>query len=873
MNTAWSIDGEDLNTKPRTGGVTAEKGFNFQKAYALVRLTWLPTGERGLVELRYEGAQDIDLRFEDGLEVLIQAKDYKPGNFTYSTLKDVIAGFTRDLITAANRGRKGADAPRFRLVCTSAPHDEISFEILRSAYISKHAEAIEPLIQDDYRDGLNRVNVIQWVQGALENSNFEIIFHDHAIDDLKAQASWNLVKFGVPPECVQSSIANLLSALVPRAKFQVSDVVKCLEGLPEYHPAHIEAACRLLPASGSLEMTELMRKAFLRGASHSLWTAIANGLDVKRAESTSIENALNEIQISGGMVIVEGGSGTGKSALVRRIAWDAHRTGTHIVLEVIAPNDVKDENWSAMLHLLQLSQRPLLLIVDDVLRHEEFVASLERRIRPNLCVLATSRPNQSLQSLDNSVLPVHSAKLGKLSPELVDSLRDQLSSIGAVVQVPPGHITRFMEYGQLLALSLTLQGGTLHDFAKSILIPLRHSSALIDFLDLCVAGQYDLTAPLTLFERLRSEGTPFWRDERFFGLVSIQESKTGPSRLKVGHSIVAQAIVMMDEIRTLERTIYLCNASEPGNLDERRFVIRLFNSALKDPKLKEHSRRKGVEFSTAVKRLLGEASFSDAHRLSAMLKLIGQSEVAHQFLEAATADRVRDAVDVGLALSLKDDFDSLYPHIFEFYECNPAAPGRRRFLRLTGLRGTPERQISVILQTANWAAQYDYPADETLALLKLGGYASDTRVVKSLEPTIWSYLKGTNLRLDILFDAVMPTRRISNDRLSQALIASSLKLVNSIEDWQEPHIKLVRHLAFLASPENEIHSRPELGLALLKALSYTKSYKIRIKVIKNLIVVGALETQKPLSDLIREIQKLSLQDGDILQKQFLHRFK
>ncbi|MBY4865153.1 DUF4297 domain-containing protein [Burkholderia anthina] len=178
MKAGWSVGGKDLDDRTRSGGANAEKGFNFQKAYALVRLTWLPTGERGLVELRYEGAQDVDLRFGDGQEVFVQAKDYQSGGFTLDVLYDIIAGFARDIITIRASGNHAGKLPNFRVVCTSAPDKEKALELVRGVYSPVHAKAITPLITGDYRKGFDDVEVAGCVLEALQRTTFEIIAVD-----------------------------------------------------------------------------------------------------------------------------------------------------------------------------------------------------------------------------------------------------------------------------------------------------------------------------------------------------------------------------------------------------------------------------------------------------------------------------------------------------------------------------------------------------------------------------------------------------------------------------------------------------------------------------------------------------------------------
>lgn len=135
MSTNWWIDGNALFTRHRSGGAIALKGFEFQKAYAQLRLVWLLTGKNGIVEVRYEGAQDIDFRYGDGSQQFVQAKDYAMGNLTLSTVYEVLAGFARDLIYAKDQGCPNSSLLRFTLVSTTPPVDDKSLEIYRGVFL------------------------------------------------------------------------------------------------------------------------------------------------------------------------------------------------------------------------------------------------------------------------------------------------------------------------------------------------------------------------------------------------------------------------------------------------------------------------------------------------------------------------------------------------------------------------------------------------------------------------------------------------------------------------------------------------------------------------------------------------------------------
>jgi hypothetical protein len=247
MGTNWWVEGDDLKDRPRMGGVHAIKGFDFQKAYALLRLTWLLTHQRGLIELRYEGAQDVDLRFGNGKQIFAQAKDYQTGGVTLGVLHDVLAGFARDVISAKARGCSDEELPHFRLVSTSGPVEPKAFELLRGVFHPEHATDIAALIKTEYRKSFDDGKVQASVLRALERTKYEIVFGDEVLADLSAQASWNLVRFGVPVEQVSTTLAKLEKALIPRASFQIGDVVELLEGLSEGHPGRDDSPCRVLP--------------------------------------------------------------------------------------------------------------------------------------------------------------------------------------------------------------------------------------------------------------------------------------------------------------------------------------------------------------------------------------------------------------------------------------------------------------------------------------------------------------------------------------------------------------------------------------------------------------------------------------------------
>ena len=70
----WSIPTDKLTDPRRGGGRENIKGIAFQDAYICLQLITLLDEEKGIIAVRPEGAQDVDLLYSDGREEYIQLK-------------------------------------------------------------------------------------------------------------------------------------------------------------------------------------------------------------------------------------------------------------------------------------------------------------------------------------------------------------------------------------------------------------------------------------------------------------------------------------------------------------------------------------------------------------------------------------------------------------------------------------------------------------------------------------------------------------------------------------------------------------------------------------------------------------------------------
>jgi len=95
----WHIDGDGLRTRRRSGGAIAIGGFEYQKSYTCHRLFELLDQNSELCLIRYEGAQDIDLLYENHQEYL-QIKNTPDIQYGLDKIAEFIACFIIDFVDA-----------------------------------------------------------------------------------------------------------------------------------------------------------------------------------------------------------------------------------------------------------------------------------------------------------------------------------------------------------------------------------------------------------------------------------------------------------------------------------------------------------------------------------------------------------------------------------------------------------------------------------------------------------------------------------------------------------------------------------------------------------------------------------------------------
>lgn len=733
----WLVDGDALQDKPRQGGTHALKGFTFQAGIALVRLTWLLTCRNGLVRVRYDGAQDIDLRYADDTEVYIQAKNYGQGNFDLQDFYKSLGGFARDVISAKKDDRT-VPSPQFHLMLTSIPTQDSAIEFIRRSGIKIHGPAIVGKIQPKYRHDFNADELLEIATNLFENTKYIVGLTEEPSEDLAAIAGMELVRFGVRPECVDPALDHLLQRLQAGASFYMEDVAELLAfSLPERHPASPSAPMRLLPGKGHLAPFQTVKHNYYHGQP-VIWQAIAHDLDITRKELATVEDDVLAHCHTGGMVVVTGPAGSGKSSLIHRAAWNLHHRGAVIAVEVKLPGNVKNDDWQHITRLLTLSKRPVLLIVDDVWRHNTFFAGFEVHARPRMVLLASSRPGEF--PADQPSFPLCRRDLGKMEPDIKDKLQAKL---GVGAKASTKDISRLLDSGQILALSLHLQQLSLERLAASTLASLNTNAKEL-YLDLCVAGMFDLSTPAVLIIRRAIAASAAWPDKNLQGLVF--ETGSNDNQIQVGHALLADAVVRESGIDPVQRVLDLCAVCQYHNDEQKRYATRLLRYVVRD--YKAYGQAHSGAIVDESHRIAEHADFADFYQLETILKSVGENDAASAIVGKTSFDQIKTSRDVSLLISLIDskNFDVAFPILFGYYSRKNDLTGFRRFIYLVRRHGKGSQLDQLAALADAWLPQAGFPSAETTAWFDLLVHQPDS-LLPNYAPVVGQYVREAGLKV------------------------------------------------------------------------------------------------------------------------------
>jgi hypothetical protein len=230
----WSIPSGRLTGPRRTGGPTSLGGFDFQAAYASLYLTNLVDVNQGLIGIRYEGAQDVDLRYADGRERYLQLKNEPDAHYTLRKLRLVLQGFAADLLEAGK-----AQTLTFTLVARSN-HIDAAVMRLRDGVpnLTDIAEVADLFIYSTQASSapqclvsLGEAERRELAEQLLKQTTFEFGMGDEIDGRLsfESHACTELARIGVAGSDLHNAFGALKAALIPQREYSRADVREFLK--------------------------------------------------------------------------------------------------------------------------------------------------------------------------------------------------------------------------------------------------------------------------------------------------------------------------------------------------------------------------------------------------------------------------------------------------------------------------------------------------------------------------------------------------------------------------------------------------------------------------------------------------------------------
>lgn len=669
----WLVQEHALATPARSGGMHAEKGFVFQRTYAAWLLTSLLIGTGGLAALRYEGSQDVDLRFQDGTEIYVQVKAYEAADFDWQAVRGIVASFASDLRAACMAF--GDDAARrlsFRLVAIASVSDVRVLDLLRRVRISSHSKSLAI----DLPTGVLDKTLERDVRMVLERVDGQLFPAGFPKDVFRLMTEAFMVRFGVLPDDVDDILASLIDRIEWRRTIRAADVLDWLaDRLPKGHPFSVGGAivpfvAKARSRSGSPDLFYTSRS--------DVWEGIANDLDVPRDAAETLRGAL--ISTDGGTLLVHGPSGAGKSTLVRRVMWDLQREGRILALET-GGGDLDDAEWTETIRFAKRMAAqggpPTVILIDDV--HSG--STMAQRISqlepdPGLRVVATAWSSQ-IPSLDLGP-SVRKFLLSTISRKELDAVGLRLGRDPTVI--PTAELNRLLQSGQFIVLNIALvEGGDIASFGRRLLDSVEFTAPTLVgiYVDLCACGIDDLSVPMDVMRRVHPNALVIVDDPRMTGLVFT----AGPGRLRSGHRLLAQAVMSASSTGRLSRLIELATKVDPENASERRFGIALLENMVASDHFSEAL---VLDIERLAWSFAHSGQYLDIRRCVRVLIAMGRHDKAGAVDALAVFARVETGPDAAAYRGDRGRSDptGVFDALLGFYMKHPTTWGWRNLLQM-----------------------------------------------------------------------------------------------------------------------------------------------------------------------------------------------
>jgi tetratricopeptide (TPR) repeat protein len=757
----WSIPTSKLIGPRKLGGRVTRRGFAFQDAYACLQLTRLLDDMQGVIAIRPEGAQDVDLLYTDGREEYIQLKHEPNEHYTLVALRSILQGFAVDFLEASRASTLAfaliarsnyIDAAVTRLRDGKPSSGDITNVARLFAQSIKGSPAPQCLVRLSEAERLDlAVQLLRQTKfsfGMGDEIGGRLSFESHTCTELaksgiagtELQDAFNTLKaaLDMQREFTRIDIEELLKRFIGGASINLFE--GCVEALTDELLSHPASPNRI--------------QQFYAGAPLD-WDIIAAHGDIERDQQEDLIKQLSQPSETLKLVCVVAEPGAGKSTLAWRVAAELHQRHSVFIIRIRNKEDAGA--WYLMSDFCQKVKRPFYVLADDLF-HEPDVVSALRELNPSLSItiLATSRAHEYRPyRLKGQV-----ERVSLTEPSLSEKERI-LTRLGKTRNdLTPEQQRRLDAANQFLVLMMELtdpKGRKLEEIVRDTIewLQTHDDSAYRAYEYLCFAYQHSLSISTSLLERLDVQGRFHNLPERDTaqGLIFNDEGHTG--NMRVGHPVIAKtASVFYEEEHRAPAMVLseIVAAVDTSNHLERRFVVHLLRVLAQAKSSALHSAFSRIEADMALckqKATINELSIWRAFYLN-----LGQHERAEECVDAALARAPVISGDCNTLLKLcrerareRDALPAIAKWVYEHPELHGDRPA---YLSLVERYGTRNEVEEVLKETSAWLGAHlkdTYVRTAYLGLVERQGTSEQVeRVLQETSAWLGEHSGDTSVR-------------------------------------------------------------------------------------------------------------------------------
>lgn len=251
---------------------------------------------------------------------------------------------------------------------------------------------------------------------------------------------------------------------------------------------------------------------FYRGDSRS-WAPVIENLDFSRAITTSVTSAVVTLSKSAGarFILVKGYAGSGKSVLLRRIAWDA-ASATHGLLVFYAQDSIAGLT-DHLAELCEVTGERINIVVDNILSDpDEFARAVRFAKSKSLPVtfIGSARTNEwNVAINDIGLIPDEEFSVGGISAQEAGRLCELLERHDCLGELKAyeseARVQRFMDVHDrqlLVALHEVTSGKPLREIVLSEYRNILPPAAQVLYLDICTLHRLGVLVRAGLISRM-----------------------------------------------------------------------------------------------------------------------------------------------------------------------------------------------------------------------------------------------------------------------------------------------------------------------------------------------------------------------------------